>query len=93
MTLLFEWDEQKAKTNQKKHGVSFDEAATVFHDSFIATILDPDHSIDEQRYVTLGFSARGRLLLVIHTESGKKTRIISCRKATRRERRIYEDRF
>jgi uncharacterized DUF497 family protein len=91
MELLFEWDEEKAQSNLKKHKVGFEEGVTIFHDLFVATMPDPDHSDDEQRYVSIGLSAKGRLLVVVHTERGNKTRIISCRKATLREQRIYEE--
>ncbi len=91
MELLFEWDEGKAKTNLKNHKVGFEEGATIFHDSFIATRLDPDHSEKEQRYISIGLSTKNCLLVVSHTERGDKTRIISCRKATLTERRIYEE--
>jgi uncharacterized DUF497 family protein len=91
MELLFEWDEEKARSNLIEHKVGFEEGATVFHDPFVATMLDPDHSEAEQRYISIGVSAKGRLLVVAHTERGDKTRIISCRKATSTERRIYEE--
>ncbi len=87
----FEWDNQKAVVNLRKHKISFDEAATVFNDSFARTIPDPDHSIEEFRYLTLGESAEGKLLMVSHTERQDKIRIISCRKATASERRKYEE--
>jgi len=92
MELLFEWDADKAKNNWDKHKVSFEEGATVFHDLFIATMSDPDHSDDEQRYIALGLSAQGRLLVVVYTERGDKTRPISCRKATSVEWKAYEER-
>ena len=91
MTLNFEWDEEKAKTNLKNHRVSFDEATTVFSDPFSITISDPDHSADEQRYIDIGSSDRGRILVVVYTERGTNIRIISCRKATPTERRRYEE--
>jgi hypothetical protein len=90
MSLTFEWDGEKAKENVKKHRVSFHEAAPVFHDPFIATMPDPDHSLDEQRYISVGHSSKGRLLVVASTEHGDATRIISCRRAAPAERRIYE---
>ena len=86
----FEWDPAKASQNLKKHGVSFDEAVTAFFDPLSATFDDPDHSIDEQRYVTVGFSSRNRLLIVGHTERGKAVRIISARPATAHERKRHE---
>ena len=87
----FQWDETKAEANQWKHGVSFAEAMTVLADSLSLTGFDPDHSDDEDRYITMGLSVLGRLLLVSHTDRGDMVRIISARKATRRERRDYED--
>ena len=87
----FEWDEEKAKANFRDHRVNFDEAATVFSDPLSITVADPDHSVDEQRYVDIGRSDSGRLLVVAYTERGRNIRIISCRRATRRERRRYED--
>jgi uncharacterized DUF497 family protein len=88
--MQFEWDPRKAKENQKKHGVSFDEAVTVFYDPFSATFDDPDHSVEEQRYITIGFSSKPRLLVVAHTERGKNTGIISARTATTHERKKHE---
>ena len=87
----FEWDDEKAKSNLKKHGVSFEEATTIFNDRRIATISDPDHSEDEERFVSLGKSFIQRLLSVIHTERSERTRLISARKATRTERKFYEN--
>jgi len=87
----FEWDEKKASANSNKHGVSFDEAVTVLADPFAITIADPDHSESEERYVDIGSSDRGRVLVVIYTERGTKIRIISSRKATPSERRYYEE--
>lgn len=91
MEPLFEWDEEKAQSNLKRHKVSFEEGTTIFHDMFVATMPDPDHSEDEERYISIGFSVKRRLLVVVHTERGDKTRIISCRKATPTERRMYEE--
>ena len=87
----FEWDDAKAEANERKHGVSFAEAMTVLADSLSLTGFDPDHSDDEDRYITMGLSAAGRLLLVSHTDRAEKVRIISARKVSRRERRDYED--
>ena len=87
----FEWDEEKANANLRKHGISFDEAATVFLDPFSITIPDPDHSIDELRYVDIGISEKGGVLIVVYTERDVRIRIISCRKATPSERRLYEE--
>jgi uncharacterized DUF497 family protein len=91
MKLRFEWDKEKAKANLKKHRVSFDEATTVFLDPFSITILDPDHSVDELRFIDIGSSDKGRVLVVVHTERGSNIRIISCRKATQLERTLYEE--
>jgi len=91
MKLNFEWDEEKAKTNIKKHGIGFDEAITVFLDPFSMTIYDPNHSADEQRYISIGSSDQGRMLVVVYTERRSTTRIISCRKATPSERKLYEE--
>ena len=87
----FEWDEDKAKANLRKHGISFDEATTVFLDPFSATVTDPDHSTGEQRYVDVGSSERDRVLVVVYTERSARIRIISCRKATPAERKAYEE--
>lgn len=87
----FEWDPSKAKTNVKKHGIAFDEAASVFFDPLAVSGADPDHSVDETRYVTFGYSSRGRLLTVIHTIGDESIRIISARLATRAERKLYEE--
>jgi uncharacterized DUF497 family protein len=91
MRLDFEWDENKAKANLKKHGISFDEATTVFTDPSSVTVADPDHSMDEQRYVDIGSSDEGHVLVVVYVERGASIRIISCRKATPSERRVYEE--
>jgi len=91
MGLLFEWDERKAKQNLGKHGVSFEEASTVFGDTFSVTIDDPLHSMREQRCVTLGHSTKQRLLVVVHTSRSGRMRIISARVATRHERNTYEE--
>lgn len=88
--LLFEWDTDKAKINLETHGISFDEASTVFGDSLSLVIYDPLHSDNEDRFILLGNSHRNRLLLIVHTERGNKIRIISARKATKREREQYE---
>lgn len=83
----FEWDENKASVNLRKHRVSFEEATTVFNDPFSITIADPDHSIEEERYIDIGMSVRGRVLIVCYAERGANIRIISSRKATLAERR------
>ncbi|MBE9016357.1 hypothetical protein C7Y66_05535 [Chroococcidiopsis sp. CCALA 051] len=87
----FEWNPDKAKLNGEKHNVSFEEAATVFNDPLSVTFPDPDHSVGESRYVIIGVSRFGQLLIVAHTDRGEKIRIISARKATRQERRFYEE--
>ncbi|WP_017715647.1 BrnT family toxin [Kamptonema formosum] len=87
----FEWDPNKAELNLEKHGVSFQEAATVFNDPLSATFPDPDHSARESRYIIIGRSRLGQLLVVAHTDRGEKVRIISARKATRNEKRFYEE--
>lgn len=89
MSLKFEWDPEKARSNLRKHGVSFEEAATCFGDRLSITIGDPEHSGVESRYVLVGLSFRNRLLVVVHTERGDTIRVISARKATRRERQAY----
>jgi uncharacterized DUF497 family protein len=90
MTFRFEWDPAKASTNLRKHGISFEEAASVFSDEFAYTFADPDHSVGEQRHLTFGMSYAGHVLAVISTERPGGLRIISARKATRHERGIYE---
>jgi uncharacterized DUF497 family protein len=87
----FEWDKTKAASNVGKHGVTFNEASTVFDDKLAVLRYDPDHSEDEERYLLIGRSAIGRLLLVSHTDREDGTRIISAREATPRERRSYEN--
>ena len=89
--MRFEWDRDKAKSNRRKHGVSFDEAVTVFYDPLAATFSDPDHSQEEHRLMSLGYSAQGHLLLVCHTESSGAIRIISARRATPREKKRHEN--
>ena len=91
MALLFEWHEEKAAANLKKHGVSFEEAKTVFNDPLALTIENSKHSRDEHRFIDIGYSESGRLLVVAYTERGDAIRIISSRKATQSERRAYEN--
>jgi uncharacterized DUF497 family protein len=91
MGLAFEWDTNKARSNLAKHGVSFDEAATVFGDPLSITIGDPLHSEFEERFVLIGYSLRNRLLVVVHAERGGRIRVISARTATRKERLGYEE--
>ena len=86
-----EWHPRKAKSNVKKHGISFEEAATALSDPLAATGADPDHSITEDRFVTFGVSEMGRLLVVSHTEERETIRIINARKATKGERELYEE--
>ncbi|MFQ5799446.1 MAG: BrnT family toxin [Bacteroidota bacterium] len=87
----FEWDPKKAAKNLRKHRVSFNEAATVFGDLLGTTVPDPDHSLAEDRYITVGVSSRRRLVMVAHTEHGERIRIISARELTRAEREAYEE--
>ena len=91
MEYNFEWDPQKAASNLKEHGVSFEEAITVFGDLLSMNMSDPDHSEGEQRFIVLGNSAHSRLVVVSYTERPPRTRIISARLATRRERHQYEE--
>jgi len=91
MSIKFDWDSRKARRNLRKHGIDFNEASTVFADTLSITIPDPDHSEDEERWVTMGLSNRQRLLVVVHTEEGETIRIISARPADRLERRKYEE--
>lgn len=88
--MQFTWHEGKGLKNQKKHGVSFGEATTVFFDPLADTIPDPDHSVGEHRFLTLGRSSGGRLLVVSHAEDHNTIRIISAREATRHERKNYQ---
>ena len=88
--MRFEWDPEKAKKNLKKHGVSFEEAVTVFYDPLSATFDDPDHSVGEYRYITIGLSSRDRLLVVAHADRGESLRIINARAATAHERKKHE---
>ncbi|NUQ36196.1 MAG: BrnT family toxin [Caldilineales bacterium] len=91
MSIQAEWDEQKARSNRKKHGVSFEEARTVFDDPLFIMFLDVEHSTDQERYITLGLSVKRRLLLIAHTDREGIVRIISARKATKNEKRVYEE--
>lgn len=86
----FEWDSKKAVANLAKHGVAFHEAATVFGDPLAITYPDPDHSEPEDRFLTFGHSIEGHLLVVSHTDRGQRSRLISARHATRKERKLYE---
>ncbi|MBM4026614.1 MAG: BrnT family toxin [Planctomycetes bacterium] len=96
MNLIFEWDENKARMNVQKHKVAFDEARTLFNDPRLVTYLDESHSEVEERYISIGTSARDRVLLVVHTEQEETRdtftiRLISCRRATASERQAYEE--
>ena len=89
--MTFEWDERKAAANFKKHHVAFEEAASVFLNALAITFPDPDHSLEERREITLGYTMKGRLVFVSHCERGQGIRIISARVATRIERKQYEE--
>jgi uncharacterized DUF497 family protein len=89
--MKFEWHWAKAAANFRKHSVSFDEAATVFADPLSYVYPDPDHSEDETRFLLIGISEAGRMLVISHTDRGEQTRIISARLATRKERSFYEE--
>ena len=87
--LQLEWDLNKAANNLKKHQVGFEEAATVFDDAMFITVVDDEHSLDEERYITIGLSSQGQLLMVAHTDRDGRSRIISARKATKKEEKFY----
>jgi hypothetical protein len=89
--IAFEWDRRKDSANQRKHGVGFAEASTVFDDPLSITIPDPDHTLDEERFVIIGISSKKNLLVVVHTVRGERIRLISARLATKHERRNYEE--
>jgi len=89
--MVFEWDPRKSAINLRKHGVSFAEAGTVFGDELSITVSDPDHSAQEDRFITIGWSNLHRLLMVAHTDRGENTRIISARELTKAERKEYEE--
>ncbi len=89
--LDFEWDEDKASANLKKHRVSFDEAKTIFGDPFATTINDSLHSVGERRFIDVGRSETGKILVVSYTQRGRRIRLINCRVATKAERRTYEE--
>jgi uncharacterized DUF497 family protein len=90
VSLSFEWDSRKARSNLSKHGVSFEAASTVFRDLASFTIPDPDHSLTEQRHITMGRAFNDKLLVVVHTDRGDNIRIISARHASPKERKVYE---
>jgi uncharacterized DUF497 family protein len=87
----FEWDPGKARQNRRKHRISFQEAATVFGDPLAVTYPDPDHSLSEQRFITVGMSSAGRVLIIAHVDCNENVRIINARKTTKREREYYEE--
>ena len=89
--MIFDWNPVKAKTNLRKHGVSFEEAVTVFADPLRCTVHDEQHSLDEDRYIAVGQSTRGRILFVVYTESDSTVRLIGARVATATERKQYEE--
>jgi uncharacterized protein len=89
----FEWDPAKARQNRRKHRVAFQEAASVFGDPLALTYPDPDHSTSEQRFITVGISSAGRVLMVAHADRNENIRIISARKTTQRERKHYEEKI
>src|SRR5438046_112011 len=91
MPAQFEWDSEKADANLEKHGVSFEQASTVFLDVLSVTIKDPDHSDEEDREITVGMAANGSTLVVVHTVRYEKIRLISARKATKQEKKQYEE--
>ncbi len=91
MALVFEWDDKKAETNLQKHSISFEEASTAFGDDLSITIEDPLHSQDENRYILIGQSIHARTLVVVHLEKTDSIRIISARRATKKERKFYEE--
>ena len=90
--MRFSWDTKKAASNLNKHGVSFEEAATVFGDPLSDTFPDPDHSLEDDRFVIIGASESGKILVVAHTDDGEVVRLISAREVTQGERKSYEER-
>jgi uncharacterized DUF497 family protein len=91
--VTYEWDPRKAQANRRKHGVSFEEAASVFQNADALTFEDPDHSDEEPREITIGMSRQGRVLFLSHCDRGERVRIISARKATAHERKQYAESF
>ena len=89
--MQFEWDPEKDQRNQAKHGISFEEASTVFGDLFALTIDDPDHSVEESRFLTTGYSSSQRLIIVAHTDLDDRIRLINAREVTTAERHVYEE--
>ncbi len=90
MTMIFEWDENKAEKNEQKHGISFEEAESIFYDPRSVTVLDPDHSETELRFIDIGMSNYDRILVVVYTEREQRIRLISARRASKKERKMYE---
>ena len=90
MSIEFQWDKEKASQNLKKHEVLFEEATTAFYDPLSITIVDKEHSLEENRFILLGLSNQGRLLVISHSDRGDKIRLISARLATSKERKYYE---
>ena len=91
MGLIFEWDSEKAKANKRKHRISFEEAATAFGDPLSITVPDPDHSVREHRFILVGRTHSGKTVVVAHLERRNRIRLISARRASRREMRTYEE--
>lgn len=91
VALVLEWDPKKAASNRRTHGIDFTEAGTVLDDPLSVTFPDPDHSSEEHRFLTIGASTTRRILVVSHTDRGEAVRLISARRATRRERKFYEE--
>ena len=89
--MIVEWDDEKATANKRKHGVTFEQAVAVLEDPLSVTFRDPDHSLDEARFLTFGHDSAGRILMVAHTDRGDAVRLISARRATRAERKVYEE--
>jgi uncharacterized protein len=89
--MKYKWDQQKAKTNLSKHGISFEEAQTVFDDPLYVDFYDPDHSENEDRYIIIGESSKNRVLLVSYTERGEQIRLISARQVTKQELKAYQE--
>ena len=89
--MIVEWDDEKASANKRKHGVTFEQAVAVLEDPLSVTFHDPDHSLDEARFLTFGHDSAGRILMVAHTDRGDAVRLITARRATRTERKVYEE--
>jgi len=87
----FEWNSKKARSNFNKHGISFDEASTVFEDTLATVYEDPDHSVEERRFLMIGLSSKGQLLHIAFADRGERIRIVNARKVTKKEKRLYEE--